>query len=63
MAKQSYGECTGKCKICTINLWESAGNKPVIFPCNLENCPYEDPDKQNRHLGFNLFSLTGSGLG
>jgi hypothetical protein len=62
MAKQDYGECTGKCPICTINLWSSTGGKPVIFPCNIEKCPYEDPTKQNRHLGHSLMSATGSGL-
>ncbi len=62
MAKNNYGECTGKCPVCTINLWSSTGNKPVIWPCNIEKCPYEDPKKQNRHLGANLLSPTGSGL-
>lgn len=62
MAKQNFGECTGKCSVCSINLWSSAGNKPVVWPCNIEKCPYEDPKKQNRHLGQNLLSPTGSGL-
>jgi hypothetical protein len=62
MAKQDYGECTGKCPICTINLWGSTGGKPVIFPCNIEKCPYEDPTKQNRKITDLNFSLTGSGL-
>ncbi|NDC22288.1 hypothetical protein EBZ57_02870 [bacterium] len=62
MAKQNYGECTGKCPVCTINLWSSTGGKPVIFPCNIEKCPYEHPKKQNRHLGQHLLSPTGSGL-
>jgi hypothetical protein len=50
MAKQDYGDCTGKCPICTINLWSSTGGKPVIFPCNIEKCPYEDPTKQNHGI-------------
>jgi hypothetical protein len=62
MAKQDYGDCVGKCSICTINLWSSAGGKPVVFPCNIEKCPYELASKQNRHLGVNLMSQTGSGL-
>ena len=62
MAKQDYGECTGKCPVCTINIWSSTGDKPAIWPCNIEKCPYEDPKKQNRHLGLSLASPTGSGL-
>jgi hypothetical protein len=62
MAKQDYGDCVGKCTICTINLWSYTGGKPAIFPCNIEKCPYEDPKKQNRHLGQYLMSPTGSGL-
>jgi hypothetical protein len=62
MAKQTYGECVGKCSVCTINLWSNTGGKPVVFPCNIESCPYEDPKKQNRHLGHSLMSATGSGL-
>lgn len=62
MSKQDYGECVGTCSICTINLWSSAGNKPVIWPCNMLNCPYEDPKQQNRHFGSLNASFTGSGL-
>lgn len=62
MAKINYGECTGKCPVCTINLWSSKGDKPAIWPCNIEKCPYESPDKQNRHLGVLSGSSTGSGL-
>jgi hypothetical protein len=62
MAKQTYGECVGKCSICTINLWSNTGGKPVVFPCNIEGCPYEKPENQNRHLGHSLMSATGSGL-
>lgn len=62
MVKSNFGECTGKCAVCTINLWSSTGNKPVIWPCNIKDCPYEDPSKQNRHLGILDSSSTGSGL-
>jgi hypothetical protein len=62
MAKINYGECTGKCSVCTINLWSSTGNKPAIWPCNIGNCPYEDAAKQNRRTDMLSFSLTGSGL-
>ena len=60
--KVKYGQCVGTCPICTINLWDSTGGKPAIWPCNIEKCPYEDPKKQNRHLGFMAVSHTGSGL-
>jgi len=63
MAKKDYGDCVGKYTVCTINLWTSTDNKPSIWPCNIENCPYEDPKKQNRHLGALNRSQTGSGLG
>jgi hypothetical protein len=62
MAKKNFGECTGKCTVCTINLWSNTDNKPAIWPCNITGCPYEDAKKQNRHLGVNLLSNTGSGL-
>ena len=57
------GNKTGTCSICTINLWESTGNKPAVWPCNIAGCPYEDPDKQNRRISEYDFSATGSGLG
>lgn len=62
MVKVNYGDCVGKCSVCTINLWSSSGGKPVIWPCNIKDCPYEDPAKQNRHIGQQLLSSTGSGL-
>lgn len=62
MAKQDYGECVGKCNICTINLWSSADGKPVIWPCNVPECPYEDPKKQHSHLSHRSMSMIGSGL-
>lgn len=62
MAKADYGECVGKCPVCTINLWSSTGGKPVIWPCNVTACPHEDPAKQNKHLLETIVSTTGSGL-
>ena len=50
MAKADYGMATGKCTVCTINLWDSTNNKPTIFPCGIEKCPYEDANNQNAHL-------------
>jgi len=37
MAKTDYGMATGKCAVCTINLWDSADNKPVIYPCGIDD--------------------------
>jgi hypothetical protein len=62
MAKRDYGEKTGECPICSIALWSAADNKPVVWPCNIDKCPYEDPKKQNRHIGSSEFSSIGSGL-
>lgn len=62
MAKKDFGTAVGKCEICTINLWDSTGGKPAIWPCNIEKCPYEDPARQNRHIGESILSATGSGL-
>lgn len=61
MTKRDFGEITGKCPICSINLWSSANNNPVILPCNLEDCPYEDAQIQHSHNHIE-FSSTGSGL-
>ena len=47
--KKDYGLSSGKCEVCTINLWEDHNNKPVIWPCNIKDCPYEDPKKQHQH--------------
>lgn len=63
MPKKDYGSCVGKCEVCTINLWECAGGKPVIFPCNIKGCPYEDASKQNLKQPHEMFSMIGSGLG
>lgn len=60
--KIDYGNPVGNCPICEIKLWDSAGGKPVIFPCNIQKCPYEDPKKQNRSSDFETHSITGSGL-
>lgn len=62
MAKTNYGDCVGKCEICTINLWSISDGKPVVWPCNIENCPYEDAAMQNKRSNDLLSSFTGSGL-
>lgn len=59
----NFGEITGTCAVCGINLWSAKDNKPVIFPCNIYDCPYEDPEQQKPSKGFEKFSTTGSGLG
>jgi len=63
MAKHNYGEVIGKCEICTINLWSSASNEPVIWPCNVKDCPYESADEQHTHLSMAHGGEMGSGLG
>ena len=63
MAKTDYGMATGKCTVCTINLWDSTGNKPVIYPCGIDNCPYETKAMKDAHLKLASHSPTGSGLG
>ena len=62
--KHDFGTIVSKCDICGINQWDSCGGKPTIWPCNVQNCPYENPLSQNlnkRHEDF--WSMTGSGLG
>ena len=61
--KIDYGEKSGSCDICGISLWEDNDNKPVIWPCNIQDCPYEDPEQQNADSGLEAFSMIGSGLG
>lgn len=63
MAKHEYGEVVGKCEICTINLWSSTGGEPVVWPCNVESCPYEGKEEQNQHLKIAHGGEMGSGLG
>ena len=63
MAKTDYGMATGKCIVCTINLWDSADNKPVIYPCGIDDCPYESKAQKDAHLKLANHSPTGSGLG
>ena len=63
MAKHNYGDVTGKCEICTINLWSSAQDKPVIWPCNVKDCPYESTSDQHAHLTIKHGGEMGSGLG
>ena len=63
MPKKDYGEVTGKCEICTINLWSSADNMPVVWPCNVKDCPYESAHEQHSHLKKREHGYVGSGLG
>jgi len=63
MPKKDYGDVTGTCEVCTINLWSAYGGKPAIWPCNITGCPYEDPKTQHKGVDPFLKSLTGSGLG
>ena len=44
--KQNFGDVTGTCPICTINLWSGCGNMPAVFPCGVAKCPYEAESKQ-----------------
>jgi len=47
--KRNILTAVGKCKICTINLYEIKGKaQPQIFPCGLENCPYETKEEQSK---------------
>lgn len=63
MVKRNFGTIVGTCEICNINMWDSTDGKPAIWPCNIENCPYESPLSQHSHHGKSEFSSTGSGLG
>ena len=63
MAKTDYGMATGKCVVCTITLWESTGDKPGVYPCGIDNCPYETKAMKDAHLKLASHSPTGSGLG
>lgn len=61
--KIDFGEKTGSCSVCSIALWADTDNKPIIWPCNIEGCPYEKPEDQNPKEGLESFSMVGSGLG
>jgi|TARA_B100000035_G_C21024268_1_gene565453 hypothetical protein len=63
MAKHNYGEVVGKCLTCTINLWSSANGDPVIWPCNINGCPYESEGEQHAHLNQPHGGEMSSGLG
>ena len=51
---------TGKCEICTINLWAEHGNAPAphTMPCPITDCPHKSSAKV---LAFPV-SSTGSSL-
>ena len=63
MAKKNFGDVVGKCEICTINLWDSCGGEPAVWPCNVKDCPYESPEHQHAHLNVESGGGMGSGLG
>lgn len=63
MPKKDFGNIVGSCPVCDIACWDSAGGKPVVWPCNVEKCPYENPLTQNRDFDTTIFSGVGSGLG
>jgi hypothetical protein len=63
LAKHDFGSVTGKCEICTINLWDSCGSKPAVWPCNVKDCPYEDAELQHSHFNVETGGGMGSGLG
>jgi len=63
MVKKDFGNAVGKCSVCTINLWDASGGEPAVWPCNLEGCPYEKPEEQNRHFSLEFKGQVGSGLG
>ena len=63
MAKKDFGTAIGKCEICTINLWDSTGGKPAIWPCNVNGCSYESKATQNEISKIPFQSPTGSGIG
>ena len=61
--KQDFGENTGSCSICGINLWSSCDNKPAIFPCGVNLCPYETSEQQQLDAKRMLtFSESGSSI-
>lgn len=58
-----YGENTGSCSICGINLWSASDGKPAIFPCGVKGCPYETEEEQAAiSMSGALFSEQGSSL-
>tara|TARA_Y100000992_G_C21085667_1_gene405476 strand:+ start:333 stop:533 length:201 start_codon:yes stop_codon:yes gene_type:complete len=63
MPKKDYGEVLGKCSICTINLWSSTDAMPVVWPCNVKDCPYEAADEQHAHHNRREYGVIGSGIG
>lgn len=49
---------SGKCPTCGINCWKEHDDKPAIWPCRIEGCPYPQSAKV---VAFPR-SSTGSGL-
>lgn len=52
----------GKCPICTINLWAEYNNRPAIWPCGVNGCPYETAEEQAKINQEIERSAQGSGL-
>ena len=60
---KEYGETVGTCSICGINLWSACNNRPAIFPCGVQSCPYETPEEQAKLASLEtMFSEHGSSL-
>ena len=60
--KHSFGAKVGICSVCKINCWDASDKKPAIFPCGINNCPYETAEFQQSIGTEQLFSDTTSGL-
>jgi hypothetical protein len=57
-----FGETTGTCSVCDINLWSTCDGKPAIFPCGVKGCPYETEEEQSKIELKGVFSEHGSSL-
>jgi len=40
------GTKTGVCTVCGINCWEETSGKPAVWPCGVNQCPYETKAQQ-----------------
>jgi hypothetical protein len=51
MVLKKLPEPVSKCSICTINLYHfkdrGINPRPDVFPCGIENCPFEDIQLQS----------------
>ena len=52
MPKRDLPDPVGKCKICTINLFDfkdkGVNPRPAVFPCGIKDCPFETEEDQAR---------------